>query len=173
MFFVVVGRGLNSLDLFLATLGGQNKVLKMFDFDTINVATGKFSGANIISQHSDGYMYKVGNHSNMSIYIIFQGLYSYLCLKVQPDFCFQGRLLNGEYIAIARPYSDKMNEQLIIEASIMGKLEHENLIQLLGYSVEGTKVLLVYEFAPFASLDCLIYGIHFRFEISIFTYCNS
>ncbi|KAL4588453.1 hypothetical protein LXL04_001343 [Taraxacum kok-saghyz] len=38
----------------------------------------------------------------------------------------------------------------------MCKLEHENLLQLLGYSIKGRQVSLVYEFAVYASLDDLL-----------------
>ncbi|XP_076883953.1 putative cysteine-rich receptor-like protein kinase 20 [Bidens hawaiensis] len=41
------------------------------------------------------------------------------------------------------------------EASILVKLEHENVIQLLGYCIDGIKVYLIYDFAISATLDAL------------------
>ena len=35
----------------------------------------------------------------------------------------------------------------------MGKLEHPNLVRLLGYSQAGEDSLLVYEYVPLRSLD--------------------
>ncbi|PWA70328.1 serine-threonine/tyrosine-protein kinase catalytic domain-containing protein [Artemisia annua] len=73
------------------------------------------------------------------------------------DDMYKGRLPNDQDIAIVRPYYDIKNEHLMKEASILAQLEHENLFNLLGYCIEGMKVLLVYEFAPTASLDDLLY----------------
>ncbi|MFS7958728.1 putative protein kinase RLK-Pelle-DLSV family [Helianthus anomalus] len=43
------------------------------------------------------------------------------------------------------------------EASILVKLEHENLIDFLGYCNDGTKMYLLYNFAPNATLARLIF----------------
>lgn len=81
--FVIEGRNVKSLELYLDTLGGENKVLYRFDFDSINLATENFSGANIISQYSDGYMYKV---SIITIYLHE--------LKVSPKFAKKSYLVS-------------------------------------------------------------------------------
>ncbi|MFS8028184.1 putative protein kinase RLK-Pelle-L-LEC family [Helianthus anomalus] len=44
------------------------------------------------------------------------------------------------------------------EASILVKLEHENVAKLLRYCIEGTSLFLVYDSAPHASLDDLMFG---------------
>ena len=44
------------------------------------------------------------------------------------------------------------------EASTLVKLEHKNLVQLLGYCIAGTKVYFLYDSAPYASLHDLIFG---------------
>ncbi|MFS7992026.1 putative protein kinase RLK-Pelle-DLSV family [Helianthus anomalus] len=44
------------------------------------------------------------------------------------------------------------------EASILVKLEHENVAKLLGYCIEGTSLFLVYDSAPHASLADLMFG---------------
>nr|GEU62925.1 serine-threonine/tyrosine-protein kinase catalytic domain-containing protein [Tanacetum cinerariifolium] len=122
----VVRRSLKSLEIYLRTVGGEEKGLYMFTFDALSVATENFSEANKISQKLFPLMHK-------------------------------GRLQNGQGIAIAQPNFLNMNEQLMNEVSIPAKLEHENLIQLLGYCIKGTQVFLVYDFAPYASLDSLIF----------------
>ncbi|KAJ0744903.1 putative protein kinase RLK-Pelle-DLSV family [Helianthus annuus] len=43
------------------------------------------------------------------------------------------------------------------EASILVKFEHENMIELLGYCIDGTKVYLVYDLAPKATLARLMF----------------
>lgn len=48
--------------------------------------------------------------------------------------------------------------------ALLVKLEHENLLKLVGYSIEGTEVFLVYEFALYARLDRLIDGTLLIFE---------
>jgi len=48
--------------------------------------------------------------------------------------------------------------------ALLLKLEHENLLRLHGYSINGTQVFLVYEFAVYSSLDCLLFGMHLIFQ---------
>ncbi|KAJ0701388.1 putative protein kinase RLK-Pelle-DLSV family [Helianthus annuus] len=43
------------------------------------------------------------------------------------------------------------------EASILVKFEHENMIELLGYCINGTKVYLIYDLAPKATLAGLMF----------------
>ncbi|GJT33907.1 kinase RLK-Pelle-CrRLK1L-1 family protein [Tanacetum coccineum] len=70
----------------------------------------------------------------------------------------QGKLEDGRDISIVGPYSDTKYELCVNEVSILVKLEHKNLVQLIGYCIEGTDVFLVYDFAPYGTLDCFIYG---------------
>ncbi|KAJ9547202.1 hypothetical protein OSB04_019745 [Centaurea solstitialis] len=117
---------LKSINTYLDTVGGEDRILCRFDFDTVNVATENFSEANEISHSSYYEMYK-------------------------------GRLQNGRDIAIviSSIYS-KINKEYMNEVSILVQVEHENLFQLLGYCIDGTKLFLIYEFAPYASLGSLL-----------------
>ncbi|KAJ9538339.1 hypothetical protein OSB04_031072 [Centaurea solstitialis] len=74
-------------------------------------------------------------------------------------YIYKGRLQNGEDIAIheCRDF-DRDSVELINETSTLVKLEHPNVIQLLGYCIAETKVYFVYDFAPYASLHDLIVG---------------
>nr|GEW72156.1 serine-threonine/tyrosine-protein kinase catalytic domain-containing protein [Tanacetum cinerariifolium] len=70
---------------------------------------------------------------------------------------YKGRLRNGQDIAVTLPSSNEYKRYKMHEASILAKLEHENLIKLLGYCIKGTDVFLVSELAHHSSLDSLIF----------------
>ncbi|XP_071716878.1 uncharacterized protein [Rutidosis leptorrhynchoides] len=120
--------GLNSVELYLSTLQDENQQLRRFHFDTIQVATENFSASNRVS---DG-----GNYS-----------------------MYKGRLQNGHKITVLSPYYDIMihKELIINEVSLLVKLKHKNLIELVGYCIEGDMVYLIYDFALHATLRSTIH----------------
>ncbi|KAF3450456.1 hypothetical protein FNV43_RR06539 [Rhamnella rubrinervis] len=99
-----------------------------YDFNTIRVATDNFSVANKLGQGGFGAVYR-------------------------------GRLYNGVEIAVKRLSRDSGQGELEFknEVLLVAKLQHRNLVRLLGFCFDGNEKLLVYEFVPNASLDHFIF----------------
>nr|GMD91966.1 PTI1-like tyrosine-protein kinase 3 [Ipomoea batatas]GMD93307.1 PTI1-like tyrosine-protein kinase 3 [Ipomoea batatas] len=50
------------------------------------------------------------------------------------------------------------NAEFLTQVSMVSKLKHENLVELLGYCVEGNLRILAYEFATMGSLHDILHG---------------
>ncbi|GMN51698.1 hypothetical protein TIFTF001_020849 [Ficus carica] len=67
---------------------------------------------------------------------------------------YKGKLSNGRLVAIKVLGKSKANGQdFINEVSTIGRIHHFNIVQLVGFYVEGSNRALVYDFMPNGSLD--------------------
>ncbi|KAF8077174.1 hypothetical protein N665_1058s0011 [Sinapis alba] len=72
---------------------------------------------------------------------------------------YKGILLNGQEIAVKRLVSGsgQGSTEFKNEVSLLTRLEHKNLVKLLGFCDEGNENILVYELVPNSSLDHFIF----------------
>jgi len=128
-----------------------------FNFDTIRVATSNFSDDNELGRGGFGVVYQVNNTTDLDAHNVLhqQSIYYYT-----NEIYLQGRLPNGQVIAVKRLSRDSGQGDIEFknEAQLVAKLQHRNLVRLLGFCLEGRERLLVYEFVPNKSLDYFIFG---------------
>lgn len=102
--------------------------LLQLDFGTVRAATGNFSEDNKLGQGGFGAVYK-------------------------------GTLTSGQDIAVKRlsRTSGQGEIEFKNEVMLVAKLQHRNLVRLLGFCYEKEERILVYEFLPNSSLNNLIF----------------
>ncbi|WJZ99594.1 hypothetical protein VitviT2T_018022 [Vitis vinifera] len=101
-----------------------------FDLEDILAATDHFSDANKLGQGGFGPVYK-------------------------------GKFPEGREIAVKRlsRASGQGLQEFKNEVVLIAKLQHRNLVRLLGYCIEGDEKILLYEYMPNKSLDSFIFGL--------------
>ncbi|PWA97410.1 EGF-like domain-containing protein [Artemisia annua] len=107
---------------------GENVDLNAFDMSTIVVATDNFSLLSKLGEGGFGSVYK-------------------------------GKLQNGQEIAVKRlsQSSGQGMQEFTNEVTLIAKLQHRNLVRLLGYCFHKDEKMLVYEYLPNKGLDSFIF----------------
>ena len=114
--------------------GKKNPELQFFDFETILSATNNFGEECKLGQGGFGPVYK-------------------------------GVLTDGQEVAIKR-LSKNSGQGLVEfknETILIAKLQHTNLVRLIGCCLHKEEKLLVYEYMPNKSLDFFLFGRSFYF----------
>ncbi|XP_075668669.1 G-type lectin S-receptor-like serine/threonine-protein kinase At4g27290 [Castanea sativa] len=111
-------------------IDGQNEDLELpfYSLATIAIATNKFSSNNKLGEGGFGLVYK-------------------------------GILADGQEIAVKRLSRNSRQglSEFKNEVMSIAKLQHRNLVRLLGYCIEGEEKMLIYEYMPNGSLDSFIF----------------
>ncbi|CAM8989604.1 unnamed protein product [Rhodiola kirilowii] len=114
--------------------GDEVKRLELqVQFQTIRAAVGNFSDEHKLGQGGFGAVYK-------------------------------GKFVDGQEIAVKRlaQNSGQGDAEFQNEVMLLAKLQHKNLVKLLGFCLQGHERLLIYEYVPNASLDKFLFNTHKR-----------
>ncbi|CAK8570366.1 unnamed protein product [Lathyrus sativus] len=72
---------------------------------------------------------------------------------------FKGQLQSGRFVAVKLLDKTKSNGQdFVNEVVTIGRIHHVNVVQLIGFCIEGSERALIYEFMPNGSLEKYIFS---------------
>ncbi|XP_041015351.1 receptor-like serine/threonine-protein kinase SD1-8 [Juglans microcarpa x Juglans regia] len=110
--------------------GKKDVELPLFSYESVLAATDNFSTANKLGEGGFGPVYK-------------------------------GKLLKGKEIAVKMlsKRSGQGLEEFRNETTLIAKLQHRNLVKLLGCCIEGDEKILIYEYMPNKSLDFYLFDL--------------
>uniref|UniRef100_A0A2N9EGN8 Protein kinase domain-containing protein n=1 Tax=Fagus sylvatica TaxID=28930 RepID=A0A2N9EGN8_FAGSY len=80
---------------------------------------------------------------------------------------YKGKLDDGREIAVKKlsHSSNQGKKEFMNEAKLLARVQHRNIVNLLGYCVHGVEKLLVYEYVSHESLDKLLFKSNRREEL--------
>ncbi|KAJ9566369.1 hypothetical protein OSB04_002335 [Centaurea solstitialis] len=118
----------DTLQLQEKVLTQEHNELPKYEFKQIIASTDNFSYRNKLGQGGFGAVYK-------------------------------GMLDHGQQIAVKRlsGHSGQGSDEFKNEIMLISKLQHRNLVRLLGYCIEGKERLLIYEYMTNKSLDAFLF----------------
>ncbi|PON64841.1 GPCR kinase [Parasponia andersonii] len=73
---------------------------------------------------------------------------------------YRGNLINGSPVAVKKLLNNlgQAEKEFRVEVEAIGHVRHKNLVRLLGYCIEGTHRLLVYEYVNNGNLEQWLHG---------------
>ncbi|KAM1334395.1 hypothetical protein ACFX15_009801 [Malus domestica] len=73
---------------------------------------------------------------------------------------YRGHLINGTPVAVKKILNNlgQAEKEFRVEVEAIGHVRHKNLVRLLGYCVEGTHRILVYEYVNNGNLEQWLHG---------------
>ncbi|CAO2208065.1 unnamed protein product [Urochloa humidicola] len=73
---------------------------------------------------------------------------------------YRGQLINGSPVAVKKLLNNlgQAEKEFRVEVEAIGHVRHKNLVRLLGYCVEGTQRMLVYEYVNNGNLEQWLHG---------------
>ncbi|XP_076883636.1 putative receptor-like protein kinase At2g42960 isoform X1 [Bidens hawaiensis] len=100
-----------------------------FTLRDLEQATGRFSSENVVGEGGYGVVYK-------------------------------GTLVNGTEVAVKKLLNNlgQAEKEFRVEVEAIGHVRHKNLVRLLGYCIEGTQRMLVYEYVDNGNLEQWLHG---------------
>ncbi|XP_070683540.1 G-type lectin S-receptor-like serine/threonine-protein kinase RKS1 [Malus domestica] len=129
--------------------GGRNETeLPLFSLRSILAATNNFSESNKLGEGGFGPVYKV----TLPVCALLVHYLFFIFLN-------KGILTENE-VAIKRlsRKSGQGHQEFMNELKLIAKLQHTNLVRLLGCCIEDEEMILIYEFMPNRSLDKFLFG---------------
>lgn len=139
---------------------GKKEVdLPLFDLATIVDATEDFSMENKLGEGGFGPVYKV-IHFNKYSWLDMEISVLSFSADLEDNVFLQGKLADGKEIGVKRLAKTSVQgcDEFKNEVMLIAKLQHRNLVQLVGCCTQGEERMLVYEYMPNKSLDALLFG---------------